>query len=183
MGIETAPAHRSDVDFSMYTLVAGTISNAAYAMYSIRAKHTLEALGRLSPRAMYALLTFGGCITLAPFALLFELTGTGASQMAASSGKRLSGWPLAGLLIFTGLMQYLSNEIAFCTLSVIHPVTYAVTNTLKRSIVVAVSLLVFGNRLPPLGMMGAAIAIAGAFAYSLSTHYVAEAQRNSKEKL
>ncbi len=41
---------------------------------------------------------------------------------------------LAALLVFTGLMQYLSNEIAFCTLSVIHPVTYAVANTLKRSI-------------------------------------------------
>jgi len=167
----------------MYTLVAGTISNAAYAMYSIRAKHTLEVLGRLPPRAMYALLTFGGCITLAPFALIFELTGTGASRLVASSGKRLSGWPLAGLLIFTGLMQYLSNEIAFCTLSVIHPVTYAVTNTLKRSIVVAVSLLVFGSRLPPLGLLGASMAIAGAFAYSLSMHYVAEGRRKSNAKL
>jgi len=69
-----------------------------------------------------------------------------------------------------GLMQYLSNEIAFCTLSIIHPVTYAVANTLKRSIVVAVSLLVFGNRLPPLGLAGAAMAIIGAFFYSLSMH-------------
>jgi len=34
-----------------------------------------------------------------------------------------------------------SNEIAFCTLSMIHPVTYAVANTLKRSIVVASSLV------------------------------------------
>lgn len=167
----------------MYTLVAGTISNAAYAMYSIRAKHTLEALGHLSPRAMYALLTFGGCITLAPFALIFELTGTGASRMARATGKRLSGWPLAGLLIFTGLTQYLSNEIAFCTLSVIHPVTYAVTNTLKRSIVVAVSLLVFGSSLPPLGLLGAGMAITGAFAYSLSMLRASEARRKSNEKL
>ena len=35
----------------------------------------------------------------------------------------------------------MSNEIAFCTLSMIHPVTYAVANTLKRSIVVASSLV------------------------------------------
>jgi len=80
-------------------------------------------------------------------------------------------------------MQYLSNEIAFCTLSVIHPVTYAVTNTLKRSIVVAVSLLVFGSHLPPLGLVGAAMAITGAFAYSLSMYYMAEARRKSSERV
>jgi len=131
---------------------------------------------------MYALLTVGGCLALAPFALVFELTGVGAGKLAASSGTKLSGWPLAGLLLFTGLMSYLSNEIAFCTLSVIHPVTFAVTNTLKRSIVVAVSLLVFGSRLPPLGVSGAAMAIAGAFAYSLSMYFEAD-RRKSRAKL
>uniref|UniRef100_A0A7S3SEX0 Sugar phosphate transporter domain-containing protein n=2 Tax=Emiliania huxleyi TaxID=2903 RepID=A0A7S3SEX0_EMIHU len=119
---------------------------------------------------MYALLTVGGCLALSPVAALFELTGAGASRLAKSTAPPMHGWRLAALLVFTGLMQYLSNEIAFCTLSIIHPVTYAVANTLKRSIVVAVSLLVFGNRLPPLGLAGAAMAIIGAFFYSLSMH-------------
>ena len=50
----------------------------------------------------------------------------------------------------------------------IHPVTYAVSNTLKRSIVVAASLHFFGQRLPPSGALGAAMAISGALLYSLS---------------
>jgi len=160
----------SDVDYSVYTLVAGVTSNAAYAVYSIRAKRALEAIDHLSPRGMYAILTVGGCLALSPVAALFELTGAGASRLAKSTAPSMHGWRLAALLVFTGLMQYLSNEIAFCTLSIIHPVTYAVANTLKRSIVVAVSLLVFGNRLPPLGLAGAAMAIIGAFFYSLSMH-------------
>ena len=73
-----------------------------------------------------------------------EWSGAGASRLAASSaqlGSIRTGWRLAALLSFTGLVQYVSNEIAFCTLSMIHPVTYAVANTLKRSIVVASSLV------------------------------------------
>ena len=72
------------------------------------------------------------------------------------------------MLVFTGLLQYLSNEIAFCTLSIIHPITYAVANTLKRSIVVSVSLVFFGQRLPPSGLAGAAMALLGALGYSLA---------------
>ena len=64
-------------------------------------------------------------------------------------------------------MQYVSNEIAFCTLSMIHPVTYAVANTLKRSIVVASSLVFFKQCLPLSGYAGACMAIVGAFLYSL----------------
>ena len=61
----------------------------------------------------------------------------------------------------------MSNEIAFCTLSMIHPVTYAVANTLKRSIVVASSLVFFRQQLPPSGYAGAVMAIGGAFLYSM----------------
>ena len=51
----------------------------------------------------------------------------------------------------TGFMAYVSNEIAFTTLAIIHPVTYAVANTMKRAIVVAASLVFFRQRLPPTG--------------------------------
>ena len=53
----------------------------------------------------------------------------------------------------------------------IHPVTYAVASTLKRSIVVGASLVFFRQRLPPLGAAGAAMAIIGALMYSLSMQF------------
>ena len=73
-----------------------------------------------------------------------------------------------GLLALTGFVQYLSNEVAFCTLSMIHPITYALSNTLKRSIVVGASLVFFGQSLPPAGAAGAALALLGALGYSLA---------------
>lgn len=161
-----------DVNFSSFSLGAGMISNAAFALYSIRAKQAMQAHPTvLGPRTAYALLTMGSCVALAPLAIVMEGCRVGASRLASASGKaaaaRLAGWRLCGLLVFTGVVQYLSNEIAFCTLSMIHPVTYAVANTLKRSIVVASSLIFFKQRLPPSGYAGACMAIVGAFLYSL----------------
>ena len=134
-----------DVNFSSFSLMAGMISNAAFALYSIYAKRAMQAHPEvLTPRTAYALLTMGSLTMLTPLALLMEWSGAGASRLASAStavGMLRTGWRLAALLGFTGLVQYVSNEIAFCTLSMIHPVTYAVANTLKRSIVVASSLV------------------------------------------
>ena len=134
-----------DVNFSSFSLMAGMISNAAFALYSIYAKRAMQAHPEvLTPRTAYALLTMGSLTMLTPLALLMEWSGAGASRLASAStavGTLRTGWRLAALLGFTGLVQYVSNEIAFCTLSMIHPVTYAVANTLKRSIVVASSLV------------------------------------------
>jgi solute carrier family 35 protein E1 len=158
-----------DVNFSSFSLGAGMISNAAFALYAIRAKASMLSLPEITPRQTYALLTALSCLTLAPVASVMEYLGAGASRLASAGvAPRRQGWALVRLLGFTGLTQYLSNEIAFCTLSMIHPVTYAVSNTLKRSIVVAASLLFFGQRLPRSGALGAAMAISGALLYSLS---------------
>ena len=143
------------------------VSNAAYATYSIQAKRVLHALPQLTPSSMYAVLALCACIAILPVALAMELMGAGTAYFANGRSTLSRPW-LFALLAFTGCMQYLSNEIAFCTLSLIHPVTYAVANTLKRSIVVAVSLVFFGQRLRLSGAIGAALALVGALMYSLA---------------
>ena len=157
-----------DINFSSFSLAAGMISNAAFALYSIGAKRLLATR---DARSTYAILTALSCLMLTPVSLFAEGARLGASRLAAANLQpRFTGWNLAALLAFTGLVQYLSNEVAFCTLSMIHPVTYALANTFKRSIVVVVSLFFFGQRLPPLGALGAVLALCGALSYSLSIH-------------
>lgn len=157
---------RSAVHFSYFSLGAGMISNAAFALYSISAK---SLLATRDPRTTYALLTALSCLVLTPVAAVMEGSGMGASRLAAANLQPShTGWRLGALLVFTGLVQYLSNEVAFCTLSMIHPITYALANTFKRSIVVAASLLFFRQSLPPAGAAGAAMALVGALGYSLA---------------
>lgn len=50
----------------------------------------------------------------------------------------------------------------------IHPVTHAVANTLKRVFLIAVSIIMFGHKLTPLGSVGSAVAIVGVLLYSLA---------------
>ena len=136
------------------------------------------SLPEITPRQTYALLTMLSCLMLIPVSLVMELTGAGASRLAAADLKpSFTGGRLLALLLFTGFVQYLSNEIAFCTLSIIHPVTYAVANTLKRSIVVSVSLVFFGQRLPSSGLAGAAMALLGALSYSLELQRLQRTER------
>ena len=157
-----------ELNFSSFSLAAGMLSNAAFALYSIGAK---GLLARLDVRSTYAILTALSCLMLTPVSLVAEASGIGASRLAAANLQpRFTGWSLAGLLAVTGLVQYLSNEVAFCTLSMIHPVTYALANTIKRSIVVVASLMFFRQSLPPLGAAGAALALVGALGYSIAIH-------------
>uniref|UniRef100_A0A7S2IC69 Sugar phosphate transporter domain-containing protein n=1 Tax=Haptolina brevifila TaxID=156173 RepID=A0A7S2IC69_9EUKA len=126
-------------------------------------------LATREPQSTYAILTVMSCLLLTPVALTMEGLGAGRSKLAAASlTPAYTGWRLPALLVATGLLQYLSNEIAFQTLSMVHPITYALANTFKRSIVVAASLLFFGMTLPPLGAAGAAMAVLGALGYSLA---------------
>lgn len=60
------------------------------------------------------------------------------------------------------------SEVAFYCLDAIHPVTHAVANTVKRVFLIAVSIVVFGHKLTPLGSIGSAVAIGGVLLYSLA---------------
>jgi len=166
---------RSAIHFSYFSLGAGMISNAAFALYSIGAKRLL--LTR-DARSTYAILTALSCLALTPVAAIMEWSELGASRLAAANlAPAFTGWRLAALLAFTGLVQYLSNEVAFCTLSMIHPITYALANTFKRSIVVVASLIFFRQSLPPVGAAGAAMALLGALGYSLAMERERQRQR------
>eukprot|EP00624_Nannochloropsis_granulata_P001478 evm.model.NODE_17363_length_20350_cov_19.236412.1 len=52
--------------------------------------------------------------------------------------------------------------------SIVHPVTHAVGNTIKRVVIIGASILVFKNPVTMQGYIGSAVAIAGVLLYSLA---------------
>tara|TARA_B110000046_G_C12646667_1_gene254920 strand:- start:22 stop:255 length:234 start_codon:yes stop_codon:yes gene_type:complete len=66
-----------EVNFSVISLTAGMTSNAAFALYAIRAKRLLATR---DPQSTYALLTIMSCLMLTPIATVMEWLGTGAHQ-------------------------------------------------------------------------------------------------------
>lgn len=58
--------------------------------------------------------------------------------------------------------------MSFYALNMVHPVTHALGNTLKRVVMITVSVLVLGHKFTPLGLVGCCTAICGVLSYSLA---------------
>ena len=72
------------------------------------------------------------------------------------------------MLSVSGFLYYTYNEVAFLALKEVAPVTHAVTNTVKRVVIIIASVIVFRNPISPLGALGSSLAIIGALLYALA---------------
>jgi solute carrier family 35 protein E1 len=50
-------------------------------------------------------------------------------------------------------------------------VTHAVANTVKRIVIILVSVAIFSTKMTPLGMVGSGVAVAGAFLYAVTKQF------------
>ena len=164
-------ASMKELSFTWVSFVAGTISAVTSACKAILSKKVLDGkpLGEnLTPANMFAVLTILGFAMILPAALVIEgpkkvSAAWAAARLAGYSAARL--WTLLGV---SGFLYYIYNEVAFLALSEVAPVTHAVTNTVKRVVIILASVLVFKTPLTPLGSAGSALAILGAMLYSLA---------------
>ena len=79
---------------------------------------------------------------------------------------------LATKVILSGLFHYLNNEMMYFVLGEVHPITLAVGNTLKRTVLIVASLIVFQNPITPTAAVGSTVAMLGVLVYSLTkAHY------------
>eukprot|EP00118_Oscarella_pearsei_P004631 m.20080 g.20080 ORF g.20080 m.20080 type:complete len:340 (+) comp27971_c0_seq1:37-1056(+) len=73
---------------------------------------------------------------------------------------------LIGLLLIDGLLFHLQSLTAYALMSLISPVTHSVANTVKRALLIWLSILVFGNSVTSLSAVGTALVICGVFFYN-----------------
>eukprot|EP00466_Bigelowiella_natans_P005316 jgi/Bigna1/75644/fgenesh1_pg.36_\ len=70
------------------------------------------------------------------------------------------------------LASFLSKDIEKSKYTfVVHPVTLAVGNTLKRVFILVASVIIFHTSMSPTSIIGASIAIPGTLVYSLTKQY------------
>ena len=153
------------------SFIAGTISAVTSACKAILSKKVLDGkpLGEnLTPANMFAVLTILGFMMILPASILIEGPGAITTAWSAALAAGHTASELWIKLAVSGFLYYTYNEVAFLALSEVAPVTHAVTNTVKRVVIILASVVVFKTQITPLGQLGSALAIFGAMMYSLA---------------
>lgn len=159
----------SELTFTWKAFNYAMLSNVASASRGIVGKQTMRerTLGKnMNAMNMYAVLTMLSTMVLFPIALFMEgpmLRTAFQRLLEAGQGPAYVAQTLAAALFY-----YTYNEVAFLCLDNVSPVSHAIGNTLKRVFIILSSMLVFGNRMTPQGILGSVMAIGGVFLYSLA---------------
>merc|ERR1712048_488261 len=72
------------------------------------------------------------------------------------------------LLWIDGVLYHLQSVVAYVVMSYLSPVTVSVVNTLKRALLIWISVLVFGNEVTTAAKLGTAICLAGVLWYNMA---------------
>jgi solute carrier family 35 protein E2 len=87
------------------------------------------------------------------------------SAAATSSSFVLTRNTIA-LLWVDGVLYHLQSVVAYVVMSHLSPVTVSVINTLKRALLIWISVLVFGNEVTHMAQLGTAICLLGTLGYN-----------------
>lgn len=91
-----------------------------------------------------------------------------AADSPAVTPRSAAVWDQSTLLLLwvDGLLYHLQSVVAYVVMSHLSPVTVSVVNTLKRAILIWISVLVFGNQVTNMSKLGTFICLLGALLYN-----------------
>ena len=90
----------------------------------------------------------------------------GPSELAGTYSTQKESFWLWPLMLLCAVFYHLQSVTAYFTMSLISPVTQAVANTVKRSLLIFLSILHFGNQVTAFNVIGMMTVMAGVGVYS-----------------
>jgi len=164
-----ALASASELSFNWLCFGAAMGSNLGSASRAVYSKKVMSGgkIGKnMDASNVYAVLTIMATFMLIPISLAIE--GPGGMLRGFQAAYASGGTTFLLHMIASGLFYYMYNEVAFLALGKLDPVSHAVSNTMKRVVIIITAILVFGTPVTPLGVAGSGIAIVGTLLYSLA---------------
>jgi solute carrier family 35, member E1 len=161
----------SELSFTWKSFLYAMMSNVASASRGIVGKKNMSnRVGKnLTATNLYAILTILAAVILFPVVALLE----GSQWIPSFQQLRYQGQlvPYAIQTLLAALTYYTYNEVSFMALNNISPISHALASTLRRVFIITSSMLIFGNKMAPLGAVGSSMAVGGALLYSAAKQY------------
>ena len=168
-----ALASAKELAFVWSAFLAAAASDIALALRNVLSKASMNRpqAGSMTPQNSFYVFTCLSCLICLPIAAALEAGGAAAAWAAAAPTAADAAALLRELIAAGGLYFTAYSEVQFLALSNISPVTHAVGNTMRRVVIMLVTIAVFGTPVRVLGGVGSAIAIAGTYAYAAAKTY------------
>eukprot|EP00929_Paragymnodinium_shiwhaense_P071641 TRINITY_DN363_c0_g1_i4.p1 TRINITY_DN363_c0_g1~~TRINITY_DN363_c0_g1_i4.p1 ORF type:complete len:434 (+),score=115.12 TRINITY_DN363_c0_g1_i4:109-1410(+) len=166
-------ASASEMSFTMFAFGAAMASNFFFVTRNVLATK-LGGVGQMGEDMItrktnqLCVLTMVATAVLFPVALCLPggLLSVGPAWELAL--QRTSLGNLCYMLLASGFHFFMYQMSSFWVLSQVPPITHSVLNTLKRVVIIIVSILVFRNPVTAQGAAGTGVAIGGVLLYSLT---------------
>lgn len=167
-----ALASAADLSFTWDCFWFAMGSNFFFSLRGVISKMNMgkkmDASKNMDEGNTFAVLTTIAFLASLPVALFLEYPKFEPAWKAAMNSGVYSATELVARIFGSGLTFYLYNEVSFYTLGMVHPITHAVGNTIKRVILILFSVIRFGTPMTTQSAIGSAIAVFGVFAYSVA---------------
>ena len=145
-------------------MIFALLSTAIGALLSIGVKRVYKDTN-VHPMRLLSVSGWMASVMLAPVWIIMETK----ALLATSTVLRL-----VGLLIAAGFVSFAMNQLTNLLIHRLTSLSYAVANTTKRVMVIAVSLLLFQNPVTWLNVAGMLLTILGVFAYNRAKEHQAK---------
>ena len=160
----------TEISFNMIGFLAGVSNNILDCFQNVFSKKLLIGDQKYSPMELQFYTSLSACIVQMPFWFLFL-------DLQAKLAKIDSH--MAGMLLINSLLFYFQSLSAYLLMSLISPITFSVSGTVKRMVSIWFSVIVFGNKVTFFSGLGTMLVVTGVFFYQQARNI--EARRREFE--
>lgn len=171
-----AVASVTELSFTWVGFIVAMLSNLFYQLRIVLSKKLIlkmevDGPGKLTAANLFRVVTIVSAAMMLPVTLLLEGSSLLELRSLVSENPSLGVRELLLDVVVAGLSFYAFNEVSFWILDLVHPITHAIGNTIKRVVLIVASVIIFRTPMTAQSAWGSLIAVLGSFLYAWVTSH------------
>lgn len=171
-----AVASVTELSFTWVGFIVAMLSNLFYQLRIVLSKKLIlkmevDGPGKLTAANLFRVVTIVSAAMMLPVTLLLEGSSLLELRSLVSENPSMGVRELLLDVVVAGLSFYAFNEVSFWILDLVHPITHAIGNTIKRVVLIVASVIIFRTPMTAQSAWGSLIAVLGSFLYAWVTSH------------